>query len=225
MKHLVVIFFVFVSFSSFAQTSSIGVRIGLNKTNVSSSQYSDEPKSRNGFIGGVTYEYLFNKNFFIGAELNYNERGYATSYLFVNETTSSSVQYEGTHSYNYISLPIKSGFYFGNKVQGFGSIGVIPSILVDAKIVFPTNLDQSGQLSGMETRDVKDITNSFDLAAMVELGISYKIQNQYSIFSSATYQRSFTSFSSSDSYYPAPYTEAFHKGLSFSLGVRYTLSK
>lgn len=221
MKFLSTLLFISVSCLSFGQTSLIGIRFGLNRTNVSFDDFFNDSKPKNGFIGGANYEYVLDNNIFFQAELNYNQRGFLVPLTYTNSQGEIIGEHDATFSYNYISLPIKSGVYFGQKVQGFGSVGVVPSYLVKAELITPT-MDSNGQFIGEESEDITDLPDSFDLAGLIEVGINYKMTDQYWLSGACTYQYSFTSLTNSE-YFSS--TDANHTGFTFSFGLKYRLSK
>jgi hypothetical protein len=110
--------------------------------------------------------------------------------------------------YDYLSFPIRAATYFGKKTFGFGQIGVVPGVLLETK----RNSDHP----------VMPIpATKFDLAGFIELGAGYKL-NRYWLSLSTTYQRSFTTFTDVDHFGD---TQIIHKGLTFSINLKYRLSK
>ena len=64
------------------------------------------------------------------------------------------------------------------------------------------------------------LVTKLDLSALVEVGGEYTIKNQFVVFSSLAFQKSFTSLTN-DNYYPNG--KITHYGISLSLGVKYIL--
>lgn len=72
------------------------------------------------------------------------------------------------------------------------------------------------------TIDVTEKVNKFDFAGLIEIGVNYKTTGKFWLFSSLTYQYSFTTITNSD--YFADSTVR-HNGLTISFGLKYKLSK
>jgi hypothetical protein len=98
------------------QNHLIGVKGGVNSTNITSSNFISQSDSRTGPTAGLTYEFLFKKHFSIGADLIYNQRGFTNDLVFTdNLGNPTGEKYTTTFDYDYVSLPIKTGFNIGTK--------------------------------------------------------------------------------------------------------------
>ena len=93
---------------------------GINWTNVISDNFLSDNDYRNGFIGGLTYEYEFKRNFHIGLDLVYTQKGFKHDIIFTDETGNQiGDKTTSDFNYDYLSLPIKGGFSLGNNFAGF----------------------------------------------------------------------------------------------------------
>ena len=205
------------TFKVAGQNHFLGVKGGANSTNITSSNFYSQNDSRTGLTAGLTYEFLFKKHFSIGADLIYNQRGFTNELEFINLGNL----YATAFNYDYVSLPIKTGFNIGTKLYGFTNIGVIPSLLVDAKITIPT-FDTDGWLAGKETYDVTHRVSKFDFAGLVEIGGGYKFNGRYWMFTSFSYQHSFTTITNSDYY---SNSKIRHNGMNLTIGLKCALTK
>ena len=181
MKGTILLFFFIVSLSAVGQSHFIGLKGGVNLTNINSDamRHTD---FRAGFSGGLSYEYFFREKFSMSADIIYNQFGFSSTIQFVGANGDPLSDKLRSHfKYNYLSIPIKTGFT---------NIGIIPSILLNEKI---TNLATSG--NGTETGKAK----KFDLAGYVDIGGGYKFE-RYWLFASIAYQHSFTTITDSDYY-------------------------
>jgi hypothetical protein len=204
------------------QNHFIGVKGGLNSTNITSSNFLSQIDSRTGLTAGMTYEYLFKKHFCIGADLIYNQRGFTNDIVFTDNLGNPTGEKHTTKfNYDYVSLPIKTGFNIGNKLYGFTNIGVIPSLLVDAKTTTPT-FDTNGKLTGNETFDMTNRVSKFDLAGLIEIGGGYKFKERYWLFTSFSYQHSFTTITNSDYF---TNSKIRHNGMALIIGLKCALTK
>jgi hypothetical protein len=222
MKNLLLIILTISTLKVVGQNHLIGVKGGVNSTNITSSNYLSQSDSRTGLTAGLTYEFLFKKHFSIGADLIYNQRGFTNDRVFTdNLGNPTGEKYTTTFNYDYVSLPIKTGFNIGTKLYGFTNIGVIPSLLVDAKTTTPT-FDTDAKFTGNETFDVTNRVSKFDFAGLVEIGGGYKLNGRYWLFTSFSYQYSFTTITNSDYF---ANSKIRHNGMNLTIGLKCALTK
>ena len=218
MKILNLILFAFFTFNySISQDHLVGVQFGKNLTSASAVN-SPGQVPRDGISAGVSYEYVSKKKLSTEASLIYTQRGYKTGLPYMNEFGElADKNYKNNHNFDYISLPLKVGFKFGNKFFGLMNMGIVPAYLIQAQTVMPGFND--GEITKIQlTRQY----NKFDVAGLVELGGGYKIQNRFVIFITTAYQHSFTT--TSNLIYPAQ-NKMFHFGLTFSTGIKVKLGE
>jgi hypothetical protein len=201
----VVIVILLSAISASAQTHFIGATGGVSWTNINSDIFSNDTDSRRGFSGGLSYGVLLNRNLFLSSDIIYSQRGFSEKLRDINGNMSGDLK----QNYNYLSIPLKVGLTFGRTIYGFGNIGVIPSLLIDARIITPA-----------VTHDMTSYPSQFDLAALIELGGGY-VLNKYLLFTSLTYQQSATTITSSE-YFPD--RKIRHRGVTWAFGLKYRLT-
>ncbi len=222
MKKILILIFTISTLQVAAQNHLIGVKAGVNSTNITSSNFSSQNDSRTGVTAGLIYEFLFNKHFSIGADFIYNQRGFTNDIVFTdNLGNPTGEKYTTKFNYDYISLPIKTGFNIGTKLYGFTNIGVIPSLLVDAKITTPT-FGTDKKFTGNETIDHTNLVSKFDFAGLIEIGGGYKFNERYWLFTSFSYQHSFTTITNSDYF---ANSKRRHNGINLSIGLKFAVTK
>lgn len=200
------------------QNQLIGVSAGMNFSNVNSKDFVTH--FRTGFTAGLNYEYLYKSNFSLGADLIYNQRGFINKIILTDESGfSTGEEYPTDFIYNYISVPLKVGFNSGDKVYVFSNIGIIPSFLLEAKTVLP-RIDNDLNVTGYETFDLSSNASNFDLGGLLEIGGGYKFKNGLWLYTSLTYQHSFTTISNRE--YLTNSTLR-HNGALLSFGLKYAL--
>lgn len=128
-----------------AQNHLVGVQFGVNNTNVTDKNFFEDKISKNGFSGGITYEYNFKNNFSLGADLLYSQKGFG-NYLILGDVLDPVFGGNGTgdpggitiiyFQYDYITIPICLSYKVGNKYYLFTTVGLAPSYLVSAKTYF-----------------------------------------------------------------------------------------
>ena len=202
----------------FAKRKSIGLRGGISCNNVVASPSAAATKSQPGFSGGITSEYRFRNPFSCHFDVLYEQRGFnsETTLSDGNGTATGNITME--YHYNYISLPLRVGIHKGERVYGFGTIGIIPSALLQAYRVVPV-FDNQGNQSEPLRVDVKDAADPFDLAGALQFGAGYKFLNQRLwVFSTLEVQRSFTALNN-DPIFPSSSMHTWSKGI--NLGVKF----
>lgn len=222
MRNVCLIILTTISINASGQ-SFIGIKGGLSFTNVSTNNFIEGTDSRTSFSGGLSYEYFLKDNYSISFDLITNQRGFTIDMIFIDDQGDPTGQKTTTKfNYDYLSLPIKTGIYVGQKkVNAFGNMGVVPSILINAKTISPSYETDGINYPG-ETIDTKEQVNKFDFAGLLEIGANYKATNKFWLFSSLTYQYSFTTITNSE-YFPE--SKVRHNGLTVSFGLKYKLSK
>ena len=123
------------------------------------------------------------------------------------------------NNYDYLLVPIKFGYAFGNGFKIIPKIGITPSLLLNAKVVFPA-FDENGPTGGTEELDIKENIRKFDLSGQLELEASYPILYNFEIVSSVLYRHSITEFSNRDFF---ENSHMRHYGFSFSVGFKYSI--
>ncbi len=205
-----------------AQTHFIGIKGGVNWTNVTSTNFPSNINYRTGLSSGLTYEYLTMKHFSFSMDFFYNQRGFTNDIIFINNLVNPSGQKVTCKSnYDYFSVPIKAAYNIGGNIYGFINIGVSPSFLINAKYESPI-INSNNKFAGKETIDVTDKATRFDLVGLIEIGGAYKLTDKLILFSSFAYQRSFIAFSNSEY---LSNSKAKHYGMSLSLGLKYDFMK
>lgn len=142
----------------FSQSRSGGFRIGLNLAQwkltvsyqgLSASQNSD---TKVGYLAGLYYTFMFNKNVGLQPELFYNSTG---GILTSNSSgTSTSI----TFTNDYVSVPVLFRYNMGEQFHLL--VGPQLGILVSA----------NGSVPGAGSANVKDYVNSTDFGMVFGLG-------------------------------------------------------
>lgn len=221
MRTLLFSMFLFLFLQVTGQNHFIGIKGGENRTSNAMGNYKFE--SRSGLAAGLTYEYFIDKHFSLGADLIYDQRGFNFRDTILNYSGNPDLTDQINkvdYRFNYISVPIKTGFNVGENLYGFVSLGLCPSLLIDATTKNHTfNLD--GTFIGSEKGEVFEQMSKFDFTGIFEIGGGYKFKQRYWLFTSFSYQYGIFTF-----YSPTYSTngENRHRGTTLSLGLKYGLT-
>ena len=215
MKNLTLIMLLIFPLPVVGQNHFLGLKGGVNWTNATSTFLVDN-NNRTGFSGGLTYEYRLKKHFIIGADLLYLQNGFTNDITFTDKNGNPiGEKGRSDFNYDYISFPLKGGFIMGNRIEGFVNLGIVPSILIDAKTVVPT-------FDGHETFNVTDRVTKFDFGGLIEIGGNFKFNDRLFLLTSLTYQHSFTTLTNPD-YFADDKITLY--GMTLSIGLKYALAK
>jgi hypothetical protein len=195
-----------------------GVECGFNSTNITSN-FLSQSDSRTGLTAGLTYNFIFKKHFSIGADFIYIQRGFTNDIIYTDNLGNTIEKNKTKFNYEYISLPIKTGLNIGNKLYGFTNVGVVPALLVDATSPI---LDTDGKLSGNEIFNVTNRVSKFDFAGLLEIGSGYKFNGRYWLYTSFSFQHSFTTITNSGYF---ANRKIQHNGINFTIGLKCALTK
>lgn len=221
-KTILVLILVYSSFLN-GQNYSIGLKTGINRMNF---------KSENNFInhdyntrigGGFTYQYNFINKVHLGLEILYDPKGVKSVWkrTITDGNTGETfviAQKPGYYNFEYISLPIKTGYSIGDKYTCFFNIGIAPSFLIKAEETIPNFYNDNELLK----KDYTDVVNKFDIYGFLEVGLNYKMKKTYNLFTALSYEQSFTTISNSN-YFPDENIR--HYGFNLSFGINYAFDK
>lgn len=219
-KSVLVLIFILFNWVLNAQNHLVGVQFGVNNTNVTDKNIFEDKIGKNGFSGGITYDYLIKKKFTIGVDLLYSQKGFG-NYFILGDVLDPVMGGNGTNTnngnliyfqYDYITIPISLSYKVGNKYYLFTTVGLAPSFLVSAKTYFEDsdNVLYSNNL------------NKFELSGQVGLGAGLKLYKNYHLYASVLKFQSFNAVSNSKYYV---FSEITNYGYNFSLGFKYSIGK
>lgn len=209
---LVIVLFI-MAFKANSQVHMIGVKNGINITNATSVHADYRFGSNYGFL----YEVSFKDKYLIGIDLFYNQRGYKDHLTFANvdgDLQPSTLFYSYS---NYLSFPLKFGYSIGDKLKKFINLGVNPSILLDSHSSAAAT-DPDGNITGTIHYDSENSLSNFDIGGLIEIGLSYDVEDRINLFSSFMYSQSFNSFVEN-----ADNQNIRHSCFSLSLGFKYKI--
>ena len=217
MKYLLISVIITISFHVRGQNHFIGIKGGVNYTNINSDTFFSTSSYRTGINGGFLYDFKLNKKIHFGIEALYSQKGFKYDIHFTDQF-GDVIEDKLTldYNYNYLSLPLKAGIEFGDKFSGFTNISFVPSILVRAK----THIPAWRNVIVSDTFDVTEDVTLIDLSGLIEIGFGYRITDDYIIFTSVSCQVGINSFANSEYFANSRMT---HFGLNSAIGLKYKL--
>ena len=161
-KFFLVAAFAFISFSSFAQETTFGVKAGVNFASAGG-DVSEEVDGRTGFHVGGLAEIMFTEKFGIQPELLYSMQG-ATS-----EYGESGITLKEELKLDYLNLPVLAKYKFapGWNVHLGPQIG----FLLNAESEIEASMDGE---TVTETEDIKNYISSVDYG--LSGGLGYELE-------------------------------------------------
>jgi hypothetical protein len=229
MRNIILLFLTIATINIYGQNHYIGIKCGASRTQVKDDNFTESKSFKRGFRTGLsfglTYDYLFKKYFNAGADIIYNQRGFTNDIIFTDDLGNPTGKILKTKlNYDYVTIPLKVGFNYGKTIYGFINIYVTPSILIDAKTVTPTA--DYIQIQGNIIPSVKspnpNNANKFDIGGLFDIGCGYKFKERFWLFTSLSYQQSFTTITNSKYF---ANREIMHYGMTLNLGLKFALTK
>ncbi|MBK9629993.1 MAG: PorT family protein [Saprospiraceae bacterium] len=136
-----------------SQHITIGPTIGLNNSWISESK-NIGGKSKIGFNAGISFIYSIKENYGLGVDAIYSVEG-------------NKFDPDGTRSLNYLRIPIKAYYFFGEWGDKFRPklfLGLSPAFLIGGNIK-----------QGNQEFKSKDFNKGFDLGLNVGTGLNVRI--------------------------------------------------
>lgn len=183
MKKLLIIVFTFSTLNTFTQNPSLGFYSGLNMANISFVNADVDSKFLLGFLTGINYEYQHNDKYVIDLGIEYKRFGCNVEAHFTNNLGQVIGIIDVKHIFDYISLPVKVGFLYGNKLVFIPKIGVVPAYLARAKVISKNDYYT-------DEVDIKKDVSKFNLSGILELESNYQLNDQLTLTSGVCFQHS-----------------------------------
>ena len=225
-RKILLFVFLILTIVTHAQTQLVGIKSGVNLTNVTNNKIYSNCLYKLGFGGGFTYEYLFKNKISLGVDFLYAQKGFEQKLNFilgdpldpvrgnitVDPNTSSSLPTKIYHRYDFISVPIKISYSYGKKLYGMGSIGFMPSYMIAEKVSY----------DNYPTKSYLDIEKAkrFEFSGIAELGAGYQFKKRWHLVFSTSYFYAFNGINGANYYL---YDDIKNYGFNASLGLKYQL--
>ncbi len=132
-----------VALNVYGQNQYAGVTGGilLSNNNIRNSQNLDD---RSAFAGGLTYTFHFNERLTFGADRLYLQRGFRDDIYFTDQSGYVEEEKLFRFNFDYVAVPLKVGYNFGQQLYGFVNVGVMPSFL-DQSVIKSETFDANGK--------------------------------------------------------------------------------
>lgn len=213
MRYFFVIFFLIIIFPSNAQRHLVGIKGGINWSNIYTNEGFVDTKYKTGGVLGLSYENQFKSNLMIGGDITYMQRGFVLKSYYYDAQGNPLGDGEVIWNFNYLALPIKGGYTFGNDISGFINIGLAPSFLNKANVKMP-------EFTPGADIEITDRVTKFDLAGFVECGGNISLATDLYITATISYQYSFTAFTKQEFF---ENENMKHYGITVMAGIKYVI--
>lgn len=220
MKKLVVVLFAAAGFVGVnAQNVSFGPVASVNHSWITGTSQSDRQFNL-GYKVGAMLTYSIDPHWAVGADLLFANEGLR------NENIVSDIKYTSKINLNYIRVPLKGTYFFGelgDKLRPKLYAGPSFGFLVGGKSKLETEVISTGNVVKTETNS-KDNFKGFDLGAMVGAGLNYRIGTATWLNFDLNYTNGLIDISKSTSGWNANRNFGMALGVTFPLGT-YTAAK
>ena len=228
-KKLFLLVLISVSMHLTAQEHFVGVKGGMSVTGTHNATALEETRFDKTSMTGLTYQYLHKQKIIAETNLLFYQTGFYTQSTEIQNNRLTSKQL--FFSYDYLSLPIKIGYKFGDAFFYTAKMGVAPSYLLSANHLAPeaknnwSTAQKIKKRTDFITEDLDNINISesatkFDVAAIAELGIGYGLKNGINLLTALEFRHSLKEISNVN-YFPEKHLLLY--GFSFTFGVNYKL--
>jgi hypothetical protein len=172
--------------TAMAQQHLVGITGGVNISNtLSNMNFSFKA----GPLAGLDYEYNSKGIFTINSGIWFNQTGNASYVTFTNEVGQEIKEVRGEMRANSISIPLAVGIKTKKKTYFFGNVGIVPSLLLNARLVSKESL-VNVNLPGGENVDISNQYRNFDIPFQLQLGAGVCLNEKMSIQTGLMFQYS-----------------------------------
>jgi len=163
-----------VEVSLFSQSFTLGLKSGLNYSNISG-YYPFSSSYRQSISAGVFAFAPISKHIDGFFELNFEQKGYK----YTLQDISNSTKTEGEHIYDYLTFPVGFKYKFGQKLKPYVKIGIFLALLMNAKdIGTETNYAVSPPVDNSWEKSIMYKTETVDLGIFFGFGIQYRFSSK-----------------------------------------------
>lgn len=134
------------------------------------------------------------------------------SYLYEDVDTSFSYQ---TY-YNYIAMPLKVVYAYGDKFKVYGGAGIVPQMFFSYRQ--EQQWTTTKNVTGSETIKTRNGYNTFVMSFAASIGFQMRVQNNVSLFVEPEYRYQFI-----NSYTKTDGLQHFGRAIGLNLGFTYKL--
>jgi opacity protein-like surface antigen len=205
---------------------AVGIKGGLNICNYWGTDLNSNYQTKFAPVFGLMARYQKNQTFSFLAELNYDMRG-ANYDEIIDDGIIYKVEYQDINkAVNYISLPLYAKWGFGQKKLFYGIAGLYGAVAVSANIegiqVITNKYDPYDVTVIPVDADIKDNVKSFDMGALIGLGMDFKLGTAMDLMFDCRYNWGWLNTAGQGQGYVANTDWAFNLGLLFNLRKKNT---
>lgn len=202
-----------------AQLHSVGFHLGTMGTSLGNNFQNGNTGIKIDFLAGLSYQYRFSNHLVLEGAFEFAQFGAQAPITIFDFTGNELGTAPCTWDWNYLSIPLTTGFVVGGKVRFKPKIGLVPSILV--RSVYNFKPYEGSSLTPSKTSYYSD-ANKIDLAALAGIDVNFPIREGV-FFIGTDFRYSVTKVNTSTLFNEVVFDSFRHRGLSLVLGVRFNI--
>lgn len=222
MKVILTIIIVSINLIAISQSNYIGLKGGVNWCNQTGNNYFKNSESIQRFSFGIDYAFRFKNNLKIGGNILYSQTGFKLPFEFTDEF-GNPINVRPVYSeflYDYLSIPIKVGYEYGNKGFVYGNIGMATSFLLNAKTISPV-LNENLEEVGRTENEITDQVAPIELGGIIEIGFGHTFFEKIGVYVEGNFHHGLTTITTKD-YFSGK--TIYNYRASANLGIRYKIN-
>jgi hypothetical protein len=221
MKTLFTIIIVSINLTAISQSNYLGLKGGVNWCDQSGNFFKNTEAIQR-FSFGLDYGFKFKNNLKIGGNILFSQTGFKDPLIFTDEL-GNPIDRDPVYTefrYDYLSIPIKVGYEYGNKGFIYGNIGIATSLLLSSKTSTPI-FNENFEEVGRNEYDASDNVTPIEFGGIIEVGFGYTFFEKLGVYVEGNFHHGFTSVSTDD-YFTGK--TILNYRASANLGIRYKLN-
>ena len=165
---------------------------GSGGPNLSIKSRNSIEKSKLGYTTALKFGYRVSEIVSIETGIEYANKGYGMKeqdIILIDPEPNSAIKYKSHFNYNYIGIPLKAKFTFGNqKLHFIAGAGGVTNFLINAKI--KSKLTYADRSRKSVNHSYKNDLNKIDITPELSIGLHYRLTNKIYFSADPTFRYS-----------------------------------
>jgi hypothetical protein len=198
MKILFTLIIVSINLTAISQIHLLGIKGGVNWCDQAGTFFKNTATIQRYSIG-LDYGFQFKNNLKIGGNVLFSQTGFKDPLIFTDEF-GNPIDRDPVYTnflYDYLSIPLKLGYEYGNKGFVYGNVGIVTSLLLKSTTTAPV-FDENFNEIGRNESDVTNNVSPIELGGLVEIGFGYTFFGKLGLYVEGNFHHGFTTVSSNE---------------------------